>query len=68
MNTEIFNTETKTGTFGGTLLVLLFQLNWSNLLQTAVIAAVGAATSFLVSVGLRWLGRRLFKKRSVKEE
>ncbi|RYZ48804.1 MAG: hypothetical protein EOP49_17705 [Sphingobacteriales bacterium] len=62
MLAENFNTATKSGTFGGTLLVLLFQIQWSSLANTAVIAAVGAATSFFVSMGLRWIARCWLKR------
>lgn len=49
----------KNGTLGGILFVLLLQVHWEQLLETALIAAVGALVSFTVSLGLKWL----FKKR-----
>ena len=55
MITEHFASPTRTGTFGGTLLVMLLQLNLNALLHTIVIAAVGAATSFCVSIALNQL-------------
>lgn len=45
------------GTFGGTLLVLL-SLNAGALLETAVLAALGATVSFGVSMALNRLLRR----------
>jgi hypothetical protein len=42
--------NTKTGTASGTLLVLLLKINLADLLSTALLAAVGATTSFLISV------------------
>lgn len=59
MNIDILNNSARNGTFGGTLLVLLFQLNIIDLFHTAIIAAVGAATSFLVSEALKYAGRKI---------
>ncbi|RZM01305.1 MAG: hypothetical protein EOO88_57995 [Pedobacter sp.] len=63
MNTDTLNTSTTTGTLGGTLLVLLLQINWESMAQTAIIAAVGATTSFWISIGWRWISRRVLKRR-----
>ena len=52
----------RTGTAGGTLLVLLLQLKAEELLKTAVLAAVGAIVSFCVSLGLRWLMKRMRRR------
>ena len=41
---------TKTGTIGGTLTILLANINGSDLLKTTVLAAVGAGVSFCVSL------------------
>ncbi|RYY70768.1 MAG: hypothetical protein EOO13_05490 [Chitinophagaceae bacterium] len=62
MPTEHFNASTRSGTLGGTVLALLFQINWSGLVNTAIVAAVGASTSFMVSVLLRWLGKKCFQR------
>lgn len=48
------NVPTKAGTAGGTLLVLL-HISSNQVLDTALMAAIGAAVSFLVTLGLRWL-------------
>ena len=58
MHTENFNSNTKSGTLGGTIIALLFQVSWSGILNTMIVAAVGAATSFLVSMGLNYLSRK----------
>jgi hypothetical protein len=50
--------STRAGTAGGTLLVVLLQLNSGELFKTAVLAAVGAVVSFVVSYALQ----RLIKK------
>lgn len=63
MDSNHLTGSTKTGTLGGTLLALLFQLNWPGLFQTIIVAAVGAATSFAMSVLLKYLGRKFLKGR-----
>lgn len=63
MHTENINVSTRNGTVCGTLLVMLLQVNWASLLNTVLIAAVGAATSFTVSVALGYLQRRFSRKR-----
>ena len=49
----------KAGTVGGTALCLLLQVQPSELLKSVVLAATGAAVSFLVSFALQ----RALKKR-----
>lgn len=43
------NSEIKSGTLAGTTLSILHLLPWDRLLETIVLAAVGASASFLVS-------------------
>lgn len=62
MDSQSFNANTRSGTLGGTLLVILVQVNWAGLFNTALIAAVGAVTSYSVSVALGWIGRKFFRK------
>lgn len=49
----------KTGTASGTCIILLANINSADLLKTAVLAAVGAVVSFLVS----YLFKRIFEKK-----
>jgi H+/Cl- antiporter ClcA len=49
------------GTLSGTLLSILPQLNSQDILVTVVLAMVGAITSFLVTVLLKWM-QRVFRK------
>jgi hypothetical protein len=51
------------GTAGGTLLVMLLQLNSSELIRTSVLAAIGAIVSFVVSLALKWLVRQIRMKK-----
>jgi prepilin signal peptidase PulO-like enzyme (type II secretory pathway) len=57
-----FPNSTKTGTLGGTLLVVIIQIDTAELLKTAVLAAVGAGVSFCVTVLLKWVIDRLKSK------
>jgi len=54
----------KTGTAGGTLVIILANISSSDLLKTALLAAVGAMVSFLVS----YLFKRIFEKRKLPGE
>ena len=56
------STDTRAGTFGGTLVVLLLRISGNELIQTAVFSAVGAAVSFTVSVLIRWLLQKIKRK------
>ncbi len=57
-NTGSF-TPAKHGTAGGFLLVLLANINSTDLIKTVVLAATGAAVSFLVSFSMKWISERL---------
>ena len=54
----------RAGTAGGTLLVFIVEISSSELLKTTVLAAVGAVVSFTVSLGLRYLVKKIRKKRN----
>lgn len=49
--------DLKLGTAGGTLLSVMPQIGADELLKTAILAAVGAIISFVVSFVLQWLRR-----------
>lgn len=50
------------GTSTGTLLGVIGNTSGGDLFKTALLAAVGAAVSYLVSLALRWLVGRFTKK------
>jgi len=50
--------DTQAGIAGGTLTGLLSVVSSHDLLRTFILAAVGAAASFIVSFLLQWLTRR----------
>ena len=49
------------GTVSGTALTVVVNIGSSDIIKTVVLAAIGAVVSFGVSVGLKWLTRRLKK-------
>jgi hypothetical protein len=47
--------STRAGTIGGTLLVVIIQVNTGELVRTAILAAIGASVSFGVTWGWKWV-------------
>lgn len=66
MNNYITDSSTRTGALGGTLLVLLLQLNLAQLLDTALTAAAGAVTSFIAAVACKYISTCFIKRRNKK--
>ena len=56
--------NTRVGTIGGMVLVMLLKLDAVTLLETAVVAATGAVVSYSVSVLLKWVIRKVKSYRS----
>lgn len=58
----LFDSTAKAGTCTGTLVIILANINSSDVFKTAVLAGIGAAVSFAVSLFLkvlvRWLKQR----------
>ena len=52
------------GTIGGTLLSVSANLSSGDMLKTVFLAAIGAMTSFLVSLGMKWIHKKCTKKSS----
>lgn len=61
MNQQYFDNNAKAGTFGGTLLTIMANINSADLLKTAILAAVGAIVSFTATMFLKYM-ISLFKK------
>ena len=61
MNT-LFDGTTLSGTAGGTLLVLMVNLNTGEIIKTVILAVIGALVSFMVSLVMKWLVQFLKKK------
>jgi hypothetical protein len=69
MNTNLLSdVSTRAGTIGGTVLVVLLQINGSQLLETAVLGVVGAVVSFGTSQGLRYLAKWVKEYRTGNKE
>jgi mannitol-specific phosphotransferase system IIBC component len=58
---HMFDNTTKVGTAAGTMLTILVNISSEDLLKTAVLAAVGAAVSFVVTLVLKALVRYFHK-------
>ena len=43
------------GTLSGTVLSIIASIDYQDILKTIVLAAVGAAVSFVVTKGLKWV-------------
>jgi hypothetical protein len=50
------------GTVSGTALTVVVNIGSSDIIKTAVLAAIGAVVSFCVSVSLKWLTKRLKRR------
>jgi uncharacterized membrane protein (UPF0136 family) len=55
------NNTTKAGTIGGTLLSVFANLHAEDLMQTIILAFVGATVSFCVSVFLKYVKNKFFR-------
>ena len=60
MNQHFENT-TKAGTAGGTLLTIFANITSEDVVKTIILAAIGAAVSFTVTIFLKALIKRLKK-------
>jgi len=64
--------DTRAGTIGGTLVVVLLNIFEHNVLHSALLAFVGATVSFFASFGwkylLRYFQNRLQKKKKIKND
>lgn len=55
---EVFDSTTKTGTAGGTLLTILANISGQDILKTIILAAIGAVVSFLITLVMKFLVKR----------
>jgi mannitol-specific phosphotransferase system IIBC component len=56
-----FDNTTKAGTAGGTLLTIFANITGEDIFKTIILAAIGAAVSFAVTIFLKALIKRLKK-------
>jgi mannitol-specific phosphotransferase system IIBC component len=52
---EVFDSTTKNGTAGGTLLTILANISGDDILKTIVLAAIGAVVSFWITLLMKFL-------------
>lgn len=57
-----FDGSTLSGTAGGTLLVLMVNINTGEIIKTMILAAIGALVSFIISLVMKRLVQFLKKK------
>ncbi len=57
----MFDSTVRRGTASGTLLTLFANISSDDILKTAILAAIGAAVSFAITLSLKGIVR-LFKK------
>jgi ABC-type phosphate/phosphonate transport system permease subunit len=60
MIAHINDVNTRTNTFVGTVLTIFVNIQIEDLMQTIILAAVGAIVSFLVSIALKVLKNKFF--------
>lgn len=58
---HMFDNTTKAGTASGTMLIILVNISSEDLIKTAVLAGVGAAVSFAVTLILKAVVRYFHK-------
>jgi hypothetical protein len=51
------------GTLSGTILSIFATIDFQDILKTVVMAAIGAAVSFLVTKGLKWVWYKLTRRK-----
>ncbi|MFT3910941.1 MAG: hypothetical protein QM737_16095 [Ferruginibacter sp.] len=63
MNNNIISTDTKIGTLNGTLLVLLYSISAADIIRSCVLAATGAAVSFVMSLFCKWAWKKVQERK-----
>lgn len=53
---------TAAGTIGGTFLSIVANIQSGDITKTAILATVGAVVSFLVSLGLKWMSKKVLRR------
>ena len=61
MNIHNIQHTTFIGTVSGTVLSTMASIDPSDFLKTMILATIGATTSFILSIGLKWIQRKLLK-------
>ena len=59
MSTPSSHHGTAAGTLGGTVLSIFATIQSGDVTKTIILATIGAVVSFVVSLGLKWIAKRL---------
>jgi mannitol-specific phosphotransferase system IIBC component len=49
------------GTAGGTLLTIFANIHSEDVIKTAVLACIGAVVSFMISLFIKWMSKKILK-------
>lgn len=66
MSDQLYSSGMRAGTIGGTVVAIIANIAAAELFKTAVLAAVGAAVSFSISVVMKWAVNKIGKKKRQK--
>ena len=55
------NHGTVAGTAGGTLLTIFANIHSEDVIKTAVLACIGAVVSFMISLFMKWMSKKILK-------
>lgn len=58
---QVFDNNTKAGTAGGTLLTVFFNIRSEDLIKTIILAGIGAAVSFSITIFLKYVFKKIKK-------
>ncbi len=53
---------TVAGTAGGTLLTIFANIHSEDVVKTVVLALIGAVVSFSISLGMKWIAKKLKRR------
>lgn len=56
------HSDSASGTVGGTVLTVIYHINGTDIVKTAVLAFVGAVVSFYATKFCRWVWRKIKSK------
>ncbi|MBK7652059.1 MAG: hypothetical protein IPJ20_16910 [Flammeovirgaceae bacterium] len=59
MTTPSNHGGTVAGTAGGTLLTIFANIHSEDIVKTAVLACIGAVVSFIISITMKWISKKM---------
>jgi mannitol-specific phosphotransferase system IIBC component len=61
MSVHSSHSGTAAGTAGGTLLTIFANIHSEDTIKTAVLACIGAVVSFMISLFMKWMSKKILK-------